>query len=355
MQAVGKLPTNRAYNYIDPATTTKIQIVEVLRPEGPITLKRYNPHQGRGQADASLARVSTNMISRVAHAIRPGQPINIERILGGSYNTRSALEALLAHTPEFYVCRPGRIEINSSTTTIKPGHKHLLWCPDAPHEPGIIKERTTEIVISEMPGADAVYEALSLPSGSAQGKGLDIDVARRHAQIQIALVMIGRHLGFRSWVALNDKAIVYNNQKLGEIDGVVPDLAEEVLIQPHAGAIRAAQMVDCIWFRETRFMPAVIEIEHTTGVTSGLARMKNLQDALPPFQTRWIVAAPDEDREKVRFEANKPMFQPLNARYFPYSAVEELYSLCQRRNINQRSVNEEFLDAFTEPCLAETR
>lgn len=65
-----------------------------------------------------------------------------------------------------------------------------------------------------------------------------------------------------------------------------------------------------------------------------------------------IVGVPDEDREKVIAEANKRMFKPLNARFFPYSAVEELYSLCQRRNISQVSVNEGFLDSFMEPCVS---
>lgn len=195
------------------------------------------------------------------------------------------------------------------------------------------------------------HEALALPAEVTEKPGLNIEEARRHAQIQIALVLIGRQLGFRSWVARNDKGITYNNKRLAETEGVVAELEDESLIAPYAGAIRAALLVDCIWFRNARFMPAVIEIEHTTGVTSGLTRMKNLQDALPPFQTRWVISAPDEEREKVITEANKPMFRPLGAQFFPYSAVEELYALCQRRNIGKGSVNEGFLDAFMEPCL----
>lgn len=290
------------------------------------------------------------MIARVANAIRPNQPINIDRILGASYNTRSALEALLAHTPEFWVCRPGRIEMSSSTTRIKKGHKHLLWLPDDPHEAGLIRERHTDVVISEVPSADAVYEALEIPSELAQREGIDVQAARRHAQIQIALVVIGRQLGFRSWVARNDRAILYNNSQLGEMDGVVIDLEREALVAPHEGAVRAALYIDCIWFRNSRFLPAVIEIEHTTGVTSGLHRMKTLFDLLPRFPTRWVIAAPDEARSSVIQEANKEAFRPLRARFFPYSAIEELYSLCQRRHLTRESVNEEFLDAFMEPC-----
>jgi type II restriction enzyme len=353
VRAIGKLPTNRPYNYIEKATTTKILVSDVNPPNGPIKIRRYNPNKGQGASAAEEYTISTNMLSRVANAIRANEVINIERILGGSYNTRSALEALLAHTPEFYVCYPGRIEMGTSGTKIKRGHKHLIWDPDNPHEQGAVTLRKTDAVVSEMPGVATVYESLSLPDVKPQASPLDIELARRHAQIQVALIMIGRQLGYRSWVARNDKGITYKNEKLGEMKGVVGELEDEPLIAPHDGAVRAASLIDCIWFRDTKFMPAVVEIEHSTGVTSGLARMKNLQDALPPFRTRWVVAAPDEARDKVVQEANKPMFQSLCLWYFPYSAIEELYSLCQRRGITPRGVNEEFLESFMEACFRE--
>ena len=92
-----------------------------------------------------------------------------------------------------------------------------------------------------------------------------------------------------------------------------------------------------------------MEIEHTTGITSGLTRMKGLQDVLPPFPTRYVIIAADEDREKVVKEISRSQFRSLNAKYFPYSAVEELYALCQRRKI--RGVTEEFLDCYMESVL----
>lgn len=351
MHAIGKLPTNCPYTYIEAKTTTRILIAEVVRPAGPIRIKRYDPGKGKGVDSATDVSISINMLARVANAIVPNQVINIDRIVGASYNTRSALETLLAHTPQFYVCRPGRIEINTSSTAIKPGHKHLVWMPNEPHEQGLICEKNTDVVISEMPGVQTVYESLSLPKEITDVKGMNIELARRHAQIQVALVMIGKQLGYRTWVARNDKGIIYNDKKLGEMSGVVNELENEALIAPHQGAVRAAMLVDCIWFRNAKFMPAVIEIEHTTGVTSGLTRMKNLQDALPLFATRWVVAAPDEARDKVMQEANKPMFRSLETWFFPYSGIEELYSLCQRRKLTPGSVNEEFLESFMEPCL----
>jgi type II restriction enzyme len=34
--------------------------------------------------------------------------------------------------------------------------------------------------------------------------------------------------------------------------------------------------------------------------------MKNFKDKFPPFPTRYVIVAPDEDRDKVIKEANKP-------------------------------------------------
>jgi len=36
----------------------------------------------------------------------------------------------------------------------------------------------------------------------------------------------------------------------------------------------------------------------------------------------------------------------MNPLYFPYSSVEELYSLCQRRKV--KGITEDFLDCFME-------
>lgn len=346
MRAIGKLPKNRFYNYIYSRNSGQIEIVSVTEPEGPIIVKRYNPNKGETRADAQDESISTQMLWRVANALRPEAPINVDRVLGGSYNTRSVLEALLAHTPEFYYAYPGRIEAISSSTEIKRGHKHLIWRPNDPHEPNVMQEAKTEIVISEIPTAETVYESLIIPEPNTD---LDINIQRRHAQIQIALVMIGQQLNFRTWIAQNDKGIIYHNQRIGEMESVIVSLRDEKLLTAYDQAIKAALLIDCIWFRNTRFMPAVFEIEHSTGVTSGLTRMKGLFDTMPPIPTRWAIVAADNEREKVMREANRPQFKAMNPMFFPYSAVEELYSLCQRRGL--RGVNDEFLDCFMEPCI----
>lgn len=347
-KAIEELPKNQAYTYPNPKNRGRIHIVDVQHES--LTIKRYDPSKGKTLARAKSESISAQMLWRVANAFRPNQPIMLDRVLGASYNTRSALEALLAHTPQFSICYPNRVEIIASSSEIKKGHKHIVWQPDNPHQPNQIGYFQTNITISEVPGDLAMYDALDMPENILLGE-LDIDVVRRHAQMQIALVLIGRQLGFRTWVARNDRAIVYNQRPLGEMQGVIARLEDERLVAAYPEAVNAALLIDCIWFRNARFMPAVIEIEHSTGVTSGLTRMRGLFDNLPPFPTRYVVVAADEDREKVVTEANRPQFQQMKTQFFPYSAVEELYALCQRRGLGPRGVNEEFLDYYMEQVV----
>jgi type II restriction enzyme len=349
VNSINQLPKTRSYNYIDAKNKSKIQIVDVQFPEGPIIIKRCNPSKRENFDNAESVSISAQMIWRVANSIEAGHPINFDRVLGASYNTRSVLEALMANTPEFYTCNPGRIESIRSSTQVKKGHKHLIWRPDLPHEIGIVQSIDTDIVISEIRPVEIMYDPLQIPTADLP-PGTSIEVARRHVQMQICLIKIGIHLGFRIWVAQNDRTIQYNNSKLCEWEGVIKTLKDEKLLVAYNDAIKAALFIDCIWFRNSKFMPAVIEIEHSTGVTSGLSRMKNFQDLIPHYRdTRWVIAAPDEDRVKVTQEANKSQFKTLDTKFFPYSSIEELYSLCERRKVS--GVNDQFLDCFMESCV----
>ena len=180
--AINQLPKNRAYHYINSRTKGQIEILSVQMPGGPILIKRYDPSKGEKPSDAKEESISSQMIWRIANAFREEQPINFDRILGGSYNTRSVLESLLAHTPQFYYCYPGRVEDIDMSTKIKEGHKHLMWCPERPHKAGILEKIPTDIVISEVPNLDVFYDSLVVPD-AARKSGMDIDVQRRHAQM----------------------------------------------------------------------------------------------------------------------------------------------------------------------------
>lgn len=346
---INQLPTNRVYNYVNPKNSNEILIIRVELPEGPIIVKVRNSKVNQSFETTPEKSISSQMLWRLANALQENQPINVERVFGSSYNTRSVLEALLAHTPQFYYCKPGRIESINFKTTVRPGHKHLVWLPNTPHRLGVLTEKQLDnAVVSEIPIHQIFYDSLAIPD-EIQNPELDIDIQRRHAQIQFALYLIGRQLNYSIWIAQNDKGIVYKDKKFSEYEGVLSTLNDVQLMQAFGEAIKAALLIDCIWFKNGSLMPAVMEIEHSTGVTSGLTRMKNFQDNFPPFPTRYVVVAADDERSKVISEANKEQFRSLDTRFLPYSSVEELFYLCQRRKL--KGITEDFLDCFMEKTL----
>lgn len=347
VKAIGKLPRDRNYYYVSETNKGVIRIEDVRYPEGPIRIKRWVPEKGQTYETARAVPMSSQMIWRIANAIQEGELINFDRILGGSYNTRSVLESLMAATPEFYYCYPGRVEDMDGHTTIKKGHVHLVWLPNEPHEQGkLVEKEMPNMAISEIPSKAVVYDNLVIPENMLADRTMDIAVIRRHTQIQIALYLIGLQLGYRTWIAQNDKGIVYQDRPLIEHNGIIKSLSNEKIISAFDGAEPSARFIDCIWFQNGRFMPAVMEVEHTTGITSGLTRMLGFRNTIPAFQTRYVIVAPDDDRERVIQEVNREEFKCLDARYFSYSAVEELYYICATRHLH--GVNQEFLDCYME-------
>ena len=349
VRSINQLPRDQEYQYINSRNCGRIIIHSVQEPEGPIEIRRYNPKKGETLHNRPVESISRQMIWRMANAILPEKPINVDRVFGGSYNTRSVFEALLAHTPSFYWCRPGRIELMNTYKQVKRGHKHLIYRPEQPHQNGVLGYADINMEISEIT-VDAVYKGITLNTAEPS-RSMTIKQKRRHAQIQIALVLIGQQLGFRTWIASNDHSIKYEGRHITELDAVVDSLKAEQVLSAYPNAANAARFIDCIWFRNGKLMPAVIEIEHSTGVTSGLTRMKGFYDLGPPLRDiRWTVVAPDEDRQKVIEQANREQFRDLDTRFFPYSAVEELYSLCDRRQ--PQGITDRFLDCFMEKCVS---
>lgn len=146
VDALAALPKANTYSYINKATHTAFKIDNVEKPYGPITIRRWDPSKGETVNGATTQTISKEMLFRVANAVSEGLPINIDRVLGASYNTRSALETLICHVPQFYYCYLGRIENKNGVTKIKAGHKHVIWLPNEPHIAGELLEKSWNIL-----------------------------------------------------------------------------------------------------------------------------------------------------------------------------------------------------------------
>ena len=348
--ALKLLPKGTFYSYVHNATKTLVSIVDIESNVGPITIKRYNPSAGEKPSDAEEQSISTQMLARVANAITEGTPINIDRLLGASYNTRSALETLLCHTPLFYYCFPGRIELTNGKTKIKSGHKHIVYLPNDPHALGVLTEKEIKnMEINEIPSKNVIYNALELPAHEIATGKVDTTEDRIHLNMQMAIYEIGCSLGVKTFIAKNDQGAKYKGKLLSEHDNIITDLAKIPVVGAFDGAARSGSMIDAIWL-DSKSIPAMFEVENSTGVTSGLTRMSNFKKTLPPLaDMRFIIIAPDDLSDKVSREVNKPEFADLHALYLPYSAVSELLGLCQERTL--KGVSTAFIETFCEDLI----
>lgn len=343
VKEINRLPKDEIYEYCAAKTSSRFVILNVVLPEGPIVVRRYDPKKKQKSKDAKPASISSEMIWRLANALSSKQEVNVDRVFGASYNTRSVLESLLAHTPEFSMCYPGRVQQKGEKVTFEKGHKHIWWTPEDLHDAGTINWVKSERTISEIPVLDVTYDAIVINEPK-----LDVPegIQRRHAMIQVALLEIGKSLGFKNTVAREDQHITYQGKKLIELDYVVAKPSSLQQLLAHQDAANKIAHIDVAWFKNGLLIPAAIEIEHTTGIKSGLDRLSGLQDVLPPYPVRYVIVADESERERTAKYAREARFKKLGVKFFSYQSVEELYSLCKRRKIT--GVSEAFLDSFME-------
>ena len=233
--------------------------------------------------------------------------------------------------------------------TIKRGHKHILFDLEHPHPFGVVvaRELGENCVISETPTSETMYDvAPTLARGD-----LPPEIARRHSQIQVALAEIGRALALRTWLAVEDHGIVHDGRSIMDFPFVVQSLESERAISNYPEAVSVGKHIDCLQFNGG--LPFAFEVEHTTGVTSGLERMLSFHSQAPHLATNFVVVAPDEDRNLVMERSNRWQYREINPWYLPYSAVEELYAFSRKRKGVIRGVDKRFLLNFMEPCFAD--
>lgn len=344
---INRLGTTRAYNYY--SGNTRIRLTEVNLPEGPIRFLRWGV--GGSEDIAREGGISENQLATVASVFsrKPNYPIHFDRLFSGGGNSRSALETLLALTPQFFICYPQKTNLYNGN--IDNRLKHIMWCPDDAHTLGELHTKDYTQVISEVE-YELDFGNIQIDQSNLTDEFDSIEAKRTHTQMQVALIKIGNALDFRTWVASNDRSIRVENTTLGNLEGVVPSLNEiEILYTAQSKTL--SSLIDCIWFsNDYRYMPAVIEIEHSTGVRSGLARMLQLREALPSVQTNCTVVAANEMRNKVMTDANLPAFRRLNTRYMSYTTVRELYGLIQRYNLSNY-IERTFIEPFMEPMVGQ--
>ncbi len=129
---------------------------------------------------------------------------------------------------------------------------------------------------------------------------------RQSFQIQAKLAQIGAVMGFKIWLPRVDRSRV--SELIAATDRAA--LLEDLPLNYDGTTLDTIELIDVLWLRG-RSMARAFEVEHTTAVYSGLLRMADLLALQPNMDIRLHIVAPEERRDKVFREMQRPVFSLL--------------------------------------------
>jgi hypothetical protein len=200
---------------------------------------------------------------------------------------------------------------------------------------GVVTEQDEAVAIPESNDAEILAPFLGAEESA-------------HTEIQWLLLKLGSDLGLDVWVAPNDRNRSYNGYRFSDLTR----LKKSLPLQFGEATNRTVERIDVLWLKETAII-AAFEIESTTSIYSGLLRMADLISMQPNLNIPLYIVAPDERRNKVIEEVNRPTFtrlpQPMKdvCRFISFSEL--------RRQIEQishwvRFMTPSLLDELSESC-----
>lgn len=172
-----------------------------------------------------------------------------------------------------------------------------------------------------------------------------------HAEIQWLLLKLGSDMGFDVWVARNDRGRKVKGKKFTDL----PKLKSELPPQFDEATNRTVELIDVLWLQGTR-IEAAFEVESTTSIYSGLLRMSDLIAMQPNLNIPLYLIAPDDRREKVISEVNRPTFSRLSppmsevCRFISFSSLRERLKQAEPFIKYMRA---DFLEELSESCEIE--
>ncbi|MBA7529682.1 hypothetical protein ES705_21880 [subsurface metagenome] len=140
-----------------------------------------------------------------------------------------------------------------------------------------------------------------------------------HSEAEAILLKLGLILGYDTYSP--DKNKVAYGQKLEELISLdsIPQFSTPTLLD-------TIKNIDIIWF-EDEFPVCCFEVEHTTGVTTGLLRLYQTSQ----LSTKLFVVAPGDVLKKFEKELKKMPFRKIKHRYIfrSYDDVVLFYDLAE--------------------------
>lgn len=172
-----------------------------------------------------------------------------------------------------------------------------------------------------------------------------------HTEMQALLMRLGADMGFDLWVARNDRSRQFEGARLQDF----PRVRDRLPLQFDEATNRTVELIDVLWL-DGNAIGAAFEIESTTSIYSGLLRMSDLLSMQPNITMPLYIVAPDDRREKVISEVNRPTFARMSP---PLADVCRLLSFSALRDGIRRFssvlqyLKPDFLDELSESCEIE--
>jgi len=172
-----------------------------------------------------------------------------------------------------------------------------------------------------------------------------------HEEIQWILLDLGKKLGLDVWVARNDRNKSHDGMRFQDIKGLRVELPRQF----DDATNRTIELIDVLWLQEDAIV-AAFEVEHTSAIYSGLLRMSDLISMQPNLKINLYIVAPDDRRDKVFNELNRPTFArlkpplPTICKFIPYS---ELKLKINEMGDMVKYIKPEFIDEIAESCVTD--
>lgn len=138
LELLDSLEKGVVYDYVS-SKTSKVALKTVDYENKTAFATKITKNNPEGQD----TKFSSRMFEILESGVEERKPFSIDVIFNNSGSARSALEALLIRTSEFYTCMVGK-------------NKHIVWLPSEPHEIGAIVSWES---IMAPPSADDLKEA----------------------------------------------------------------------------------------------------------------------------------------------------------------------------------------------------
>jgi hypothetical protein len=199
---------------------------------------------------------------------------------------------------------------------------------------------------------DTVEKTLEVPEESPKKKRSKEEPSKEtttHTEVRWKLLKLGSDMGLDVWVARNDRGREAYGRKFTDI----PRLKKELPLQFDEVTNRTIELIDVLWLRDNAIV-AAFEIESTTSTYSGLLRMSDLITMQPNLNIPLYLVAPDERRDSVIKEVNRPTFSrrtPSMKDICSYISFSTLRQEMEQAAGHTRYLKPEFLEKLAEPCL----